>query len=541
MSGPLDNARFAPGADAGPPHHAFAGTLVVAETAMSFDPAAVANERYFDKRVDLFPACELGFVSVGGALIPTDQEIQRPRGGNSFWDIILSPGHLWSEPADDGRTRAGFPFVLSNSLENDAHNGLATFLFNDDGVSDLRFQIVQETATFLLSGGFDAWGAAATTLSDNTAAVTAPNPAPLRPWSDLAAHCGSALLNAAIQGGSETAIVSGLVMDGEIYATPSRTRHGDYPYPQQMRHGVWSVTKSAAATMTMLRLAQKYGDDVFGARVGDYMDVTADHDGWDRITLGDCLNMASGIGNAQPTAEPIAIHADNDTDGAGAETYRRWYDRPSAQAKIDACFSYANYPWGPGEVARYRDPDIFMAGAVMDAIYKRHEGPDADLWAMMRREVYAPIGIDHLPKNRTIEGDGSPGLALMAFGLFLTLEDCTRIAQLLHDGGKAGDAQLLSPTLLDRATDPTSEKGLPTGDNTVDGPVTYHMAFWHYPYRDSNGRLWILPKMSGYGGNMVLLLPNGMTALRFAHDPGEADEKYDVLAYARIADAIRPF
>jgi hypothetical protein len=46
--------------------------------------------------------------------------------------------------------------------------------------------------------------------------------------------------------------------------------------------------------------------------------------------------------------------------------------------------------------------------------------------------------------------------------------------------------------------------------------------------------------MSGYGGNMVLLLPNRMTALRFAHDKGD-NEKYDVLAYARIADAIKPF
>ncbi len=71
MSGPLDNARFAPGAGAGPPNHAFAGTLMVAETAMSFEPAAVAGEQYFGKRIDLFPVCELGFVSVGDVLVPT--------------------------------------------------------------------------------------------------------------------------------------------------------------------------------------------------------------------------------------------------------------------------------------------------------------------------------------------------------------------------------------------------------------------------------------------------------------------------------------
>ena len=39
----------------------------------------------------------------------------------------------------------------------------------------------------------------------------------------------------------------------------------------------------------------------------------------------------------------------------------------------------------------------------------------------------------------------------------------------------------------------------------------------------------------------TLVVPEiAMTALRFAHDQGK-DETYDVLAYARITDAIKPF
>ncbi|MCZ6862798.1 MAG: hypothetical protein O7I42_21460, partial [Alphaproteobacteria bacterium] len=328
---------------------------------------------------------------------------------------------------------------------------------------------------------------------------------------------------------------------GEIFATPSRTRRGDYPYPRHMRHGSWSMAKSAAATLTMLRLARLYGDEVLEAPVAALLDVSAPHDGWDGVTLGDCLNMATGIGDAQPTPEPVDILADNTTDPASDARYRSWYDRPSARARIDACFALGNYPWGPGEVARYRDPDIFMAGAVMDALYRREAGPGADLWTMMLEEVYAAIGIPHLPMNRTLEADGSAGLALMAFGLFLAMDDVARIARLLHDGGVAGGEQLLSPALLAQAIDPRTPKGLPTGLDTPDGPVTYHLAFWHLPFRANSGALFHLPTMVGYGGNRVLLLPNGMTTFRFAHDDPGADEHYDVLRFARIADAIEPF
>ena len=42
--------------------------------------------------------------------------------------------------------------------------------------------------------------------------------------------------------------------------------------------------------------------------------------------------------------------------------------------------------------------------------------------------------------------------------------------------------------------------------------------------------------MDGYGGNFVLLLPNGMTAFRFA-DAGN----YDVEALSDVAAQVRPW
>ena len=68
---------------------------------------------------------------------------------------------------------------------------------------------------------------------------------------------------------------SGLVVDGVLYVRGCNTRYGPYPYCREMRHGVFSVTKSLGAAIALLRLAQKYGDAVFDARIADYVPITA--------------------------------------------------------------------------------------------------------------------------------------------------------------------------------------------------------------------------------------------------------------------------
>ena len=551
---PIHNSAFAPSAQAINALHQLNGTLYIAETAMHLSLAPGAGHCYLGKRIDLFPECALEFTTSGNRLIPANRNIQRPLCGESYWDIILSPGRIWAEANDDGWSRAAFPFVLSHSMENDAHNGLGMFFFNDDKVSQIRLQITQQTAPYLLPKRFDAWGLLKTALAPTTTA----NPENIQtgfevelkgymPISPLASITTPDILkDCQFNPGVETAITYGLITQDHIYASPAITRQGDYPFPQQMRHGVWSMTKSAAATLSMLRLARLYGDQVIDLRVADYVNVTSSHEGWQHLTLGDCLNMATGIGDGQLTAEPIDINADDKHDPEvspeDASRYRQWYEQTSAMGKVDACLKYGNYPWGPGKVARYRDPDLYMAGVVMDAYYRSREGPEADLWQLMLGDVYRAIGIHHLPMNRTIEDDGSAGIALMAFGLFLTLDDMAKIASLFHNGGRVGTEQLLSPGLLAAATDPLHAKGLATGDNTPDGAITYHMAFWHYPYRAQSGEVYYIPAMRGYGGNILLLLPNGMSAFRIANDTGAKYENpCDALSFIRLADMIQAF
>src|SRR6185503_5736730 len=68
--------------------------------------------------------------------------------GTTMPAIVVSPGRVWSEPADGGMSRASLPFIVTNPLYNEMYNGVATFLFDDTRVSGFHAQIVQETAPF---------------------------------------------------------------------------------------------------------------------------------------------------------------------------------------------------------------------------------------------------------------------------------------------------------------------------------------------------------------------------------------------------------
>ncbi len=129
---------------------------------------------------------------------------------------------------------------------------------------------------------------------------------PTRPWADLPATVRDAPLGGVDGEATGDAVsASGLVVDGVLHIRGCPTRYGPFPYCREMRHGVFSVTKSLGGAVALLRLAQKYGDAVFDAKIEDYVTVTASHDGWKDVTFADVLGMATGIGEAlaAPRAE----------------------------------------------------------------------------------------------------------------------------------------------------------------------------------------------------------------------------------------------
>lgn len=325
------------------------------------------------RRLPELPGFSVDFVTSDGHLLPSDRSLIINPGN---WSLILSPGRVWSEPGDNGLSRASFPFTLGSPPDRlfgggEAHNGVATFLFDETEVSSFRFQITQETAP---DGDiYDMWGqlpmeyepgvvqdraAIERSFAEELASLS-----PLAEWSDLEAQFDTHVLDSLTEGlAPEEISAAGVVVDGVVYLQPSRTPSGDYPYPRFMQHAGMSVSKSIGAGIAMLWLAEKHGEGVFDLRIADYLDVTADHDGWAEVTFGDVLNMATGVGDNSPDRTPYDIDA-NET----GLNYRKFYLGETTAEKLAAAFAAGDYSWGPNEVVRYTSSQTFVLSAAMAA------------------------------------------------------------------------------------------------------------------------------------------------------------------------------
>jgi len=532
---PLDNRTFMPMGTWEAARHEFEGTLTVPEFVMHNPEENNSTDSW-----NVFPGFTLDFFTQGKSLVPVLRETVLKFSDRSYYRIMVSPGTVWFEQADGGMSRASFPFTLVHERFNVALNGLATFVYDETRVSSLFLQVTQETSPMFQ---VDFWGA--TTMDymphsiENKKLLAArfaeevECQVPILPFSALGKNVDAGLLET-FNGGieHEEISVTGLIWNDTLYLQPCATRHGDYPYGRYMRHGAYSLTKAMGVLIALLRLAEKYGEDVFDLKVADYVTIKAAHDGWKSVTFADALNMATGVGDYMPErVEPNVMQGDEDQP-----KFLSFLRARSRQEKMDIAFSYADYPWGPGEVARYNSINTFILSEAMDAFLKSKEGPNAEIWEMVLMEVFKPIGIFHAPIMRTIEPDGSKGLLIFGYGLYPNVDDVAKLSILLQNGGRHRGRQLLHSGRLAEALCRTNVTGLPTGERDKYGEVTYYLAFNGLPYRFKDGRVRRIPVSTGFGGNHWVLLPNGVTTFRFCDA-----NKYGVGSMIDVAEAICPF
>ena len=524
---PIDNAYFMPMGKTSDALHELAGTLEV----------GTGGHVHVDHGFLSFKA---RFFTHDGYLVPVERDIID--GESDTWDVILSPGRVWSEASDEGWSRASFPFTLTGHVWNESHNGLATFLYNDEGVSRLVLQIVQESADW---HQFDGWAELPLDYAPQSPRdfdrlraefdTERRDRIPVKQWGDLKdSPIGDP--EAAFDGTAVNVTVSGLVIDGTFFGQPCRTRYGDYPYCAEMRHGVYSVTKTTGAGLSLFWLAQTYGDDVYDAFIADYLDVQAEHDGWDEVTFLDALNMATGVGDQAADRTVTAYVFEAADEGP---TLEKFANAPDAESKLNIAFGVGNYPWGPGEVGRYDTIHTFVLAAAMDAYLKQREGPDANLWDAVTENVLKPIGIRYAPMMHTRESDGSRGIPIMGYGHFPTIGELAKISLLIGRRGAHGGRQLLDRDALDQLfEDPNSISYTIPWDNAA-GRYRYGRSFWLMPFEADGGCFNMLPEMIGYGGNVIQILPRDLVAVRLADGADDSGGNPNGESMAEMAQQIR--
>lgn len=536
IAGPfVNNAFFAPPQGAAPPFHDFEGTLGVTVSNMLISPGETSG------RIQ-FPELSVQFMLVGEILLPLEREFISGGGANT-WDIILSPGRAWSEPGDQGMSRASFPFTLVTNQWNEAHNGVATLLFDDSSVSNLHFQVSQETAVWNKP---NMRGAAQASYVPGVVANSAQveqdfldeldERVTVRAWSDLTVDYPGIDLSIFTRNIAQSDIsASGILVDNDLYFRGASTRFGDYPYPLEMRHGVFSVTKSSQAALTLLRLAEKYGGQVFDLFVSDYVTVSTAHAGWNGVTFGDVLSMTTGIGNNSPDPNAQVTFADENDESS--PIWRATWNTYPKDDKLREAFRYGDYPWAPGQIVRYNTAHTFILGAAMQGFYETMEGPGVSVWQMMKDEVYSPIGIKALPTIQTVDANPIP---IYGFGLFMNAYDTARISQVLTNDGSYNGNQILHRERTRQSMYKTAVTGF---DTYVSVPMAagnqaarYLHSFWSFALTGPGNCFTRVPYMWGFGGNFVTILPNGVSAFRFADG-----DVHDPAALALATEGIRPF
>jgi CubicO group peptidase (beta-lactamase class C family) len=266
---------------------------------------------------------------------------------------------------------------------------------------------------------------------------------------------------------------------------------------------------------------------VLDLKVGDFVDGLDPK--YKRVRFVDAASMASGFGGTGT----VKTHPNDMYDGYLGGNYDAWYTAASHAEKIRQMAANLHpYPWEPGTVVRYRDQDFYLLGAALDGFLKSVRGPGADLWEMLKAEVFLPIGIRHAPAVRTREAGGHDGLVWFSAGYYPSLDDLAKIALLYQDRGAHAGVQILHRQLTDdllAARGALSKTGDASGGANRSGGTDadggrYRMGFHFTSYVGSaSGKRYDLPTISGSGENEVILYPNGLVSIRTAKAAGLPD------------------
>ncbi len=342
----------------------------------------------------------------------------------------------------------------------------------------------------------------------------------VRPLAELSDRFGASALKD-FNCGVNAAKISqtGIVVDHVLYLQPAYTRSGNHLYAEEMHYGAFSVSKTAGAAVALLRLARKYDDSVFDERIADYLQVTARHPGWDTVTFGETLSMATGIGDTYPYRSSSVTFADEGNDGNP-----HWWEFNHSSfmaGRLAGAFSFRNYPWVPGEVMRYNSAHTMILAVAMDNYLKSREGPDTDPWRMLNEEVYQPIGIRWLPSMRPRINSTIPGPEPLGWGLLPNAHDIVRIAALHQNEGKFETHQLLHRQRTLEMMRQTQGSALHTAEKTqlITGSwvdTEYRDGAWSAHLQSSGGCTKLASRMEWLGRSFVVMLPSSITLFRFA-------------------------
>jgi len=464
-------------------------------------------------KFDQFPAFAVDLVQNGTDLIPLQRGPLASK--HPHWEIIIEPGKTWQQPGDQGFSRAALPIAFQQKGANCVHNGMMSFLYNGQGqISRSIFQIGSETCAYFK---FDAWGKVQ--LEYQKKSIDKAGDAIARYQQEVSQRIPQKPLAALAQKypqidtnkiGASTEVhpsnmtVFGMVVDGINYVGGCNTRFGTYPFCDVLDLPSYSTAKSVTglAYLAMVKLHP----EIKGMKIVDLVPACAKQPGWQDISIEDALNMTTGH---------------YDSDGYEVDEFTSmvpFFDTNQHQGKItEAC----HYPRksGPGEKWVYHTSDTYLFATAIQNYWQQKHGAKADyyrdtLWPLWKKMGLSPM-MDISRRSYDQRRQVYAG-----YGLTYHRGDIAKLASQLIPAENTLDKY---EGLLDRE-EMRAALQMNAGDRGVVAAkhTKYKHAFWAYnaqTYIGCNKPVWI-PFMSGFGGNTVAMLPNGIAYYVFSdnHD-----------------------
>lgn len=498
----LDMSFFARPAWADSALAPFSGTLLLQETELTYP-----KEKAYYPGENIFPRLELDFIARRGELIPRQTgRISTRDQNNSYWDVMVGTGAVWHEAADGEWSRASFPLTLTDRWVGQARNCVATLVYTPDTISAVCLQCSQETADIddrqlgnisgILPAAFRARSFADSSQLVARHQQAKANRLPVRPLREIDTDHGIADYFEGVKVTNAPTSLGAVLLDSVLYLHPPQTRHGPYPFPGEMRHGLYSVTKSMAGALALLYVAERYEEDVFDALITDYVPALADHPGWLGVTFAHTLNMVTGT--------------------VGSERLEHLYSTlivaETAEEAIQNIATLGDTPPAPGEQFNYASTNLFVLSYALQRYVEAREDEPVNYWDLVRENVLVPIGAPNFTVLRTMEADTVSAIPILAYGALPTIDEAAKIALLFANDGRHAGQQLLNKDRVREAFGKTEWAGYSTHDDFRG--AAYRHSFWSKPIRTGACTV-TATYMLGFGENYVVFLPSGAIIFRF--------------------------
>ncbi|HJN51384.1 MAG TPA: hypothetical protein QF924_13040 [Pseudomonadales bacterium] len=368
------------------------------------------------------PGLVVTLVSDGQDLIPVSRGLQTT--SDPVWDYFISPGRSWQ--GEDGPV-ASLPLTLIFRATGCSHNGLIRMQYNAKEVTDTRILVGQETCHFLRA---DIWGRGKSVYqpvkvpgSDEIRAAwrnEKQNRIPILSLSDFVRDHPTADVELFRTGLPTDHDLStfGFYYMGRHYNAGCMTRHGPYPYCDQMLMTSFSTAKSAYAAIALMAMAQEFGEEVYDETIASLLPEAEEAKGkWDDVTLNHIGDMASGnFSNSAPMADPGPglFYAGLDRDG-----------------KLAAAFLWPNAK-PAGEFFVYQTADTFIQVNAMDAYLRKRRADITDSFDYLIARVLKPLNVQ--PEvwfsRRTRDHDtANSGTAFGGMGMWWTTDAIVKVAR----------------------------------------------------------------------------------------------------------------